>query len=72
MTVKTWETRAEMRDYSRELLTRHASKFAKKSEINLITDLQSRLVPDEVDKGVLGRILLAVCDNFDKTSLVLD
>jgi hypothetical protein len=72
MAAKTWDTRAEMRDYLRELLTRLASKYAKKPEINLILDLQSRLVPDEVDEDAIGQVMLSISVTFDRASLVLE
>lgn len=72
MTAKTWDTRAEMRDYLRELLARLANKFSKKPELNLILDLQSRLVPDEVDEDVLGQVMLSISVTFDRANLALE
>jgi len=66
MTAQRLETRQVMQDVLREQLAKLAIKYADKPELQQIQDLQSQLVPDEIDDKVLGHVFLAVGRDFGR------
>ena len=66
MTAKTLDARWAMRTLLQEQLTKLAIKYAKdEPKLQQIKDLQSQLVPDEIDDKVLGHVFIAVGRDFE-------
>lgn len=66
MTAKTLDARWAMRTLFQEQLAKLAIKYAQnETKLQQIQDLQSQLVPDEIDDKVLGHVFLVVGRDFE-------